>query len=132
MMLRSFRARLKTLSWYHYRISGGLVLQAVNRSNPKEPLPGASLPAPPGGLFRVIIKDNDYNTYQQVMEICMEALSIGTEDAYRIALAVDHNGEAEVLQGPRSEADRVATIIRRIGIEVLVTPVQDGERRSPG
>ncbi len=78
---------------------------------------------PTGELFRVVIIDNDYNTYEQVILICMEALGVDYLHAYRIALAVDSNGKAEVAQAPREEAERIAGIIRSIGIEVRVLPV---------
>lgn len=76
---------------------------------------------PPGQeMFRVVIIDNDYNTYEEVISICIQALGVSYEDAFKIALAVDHNGRAEVVSAPRPEADRIAAIIRTIGIEVLV------------
>lgn len=69
-----------------------------------------------------MIIDNDYNTYEEVISICMLALGVAYEDAFKIALAVDHNGRAEVVSAPRAEADRIAEVIRTIGIEVLVEP----------
>ncbi|MBI3396734.1 MAG: ATP-dependent Clp protease adaptor ClpS [Spirochaetia bacterium] len=80
---------------------------------------------PPGGIYRVIIIDNDWNTYDQVMRICIEALEVDVEHAYKIALAVDNNGRAEVARLPKLEADRVAGVIRTIGIEVQVLPVEN-------
>ena len=81
-------------------------------------------PVPPTGpeLFAVVIIDNDHNTYQQVIDICIEALGVDFDHAYRIALAIDNNGEAEVLHAPRAEAERVADVIRTIGIEVQLRP----------
>lgn len=79
----------------------------------------------PHRLFRVRIIDNDYNTYEQVIRICMKALSIGFEDALQIALAVDHNGQADVFQGDEGSARQVAEVIASIGIEVRVEPLTD-------
>ncbi len=79
----------------------------------------------PGDLYRVVIIDNDYNTYQEVIDICMQALGTDIEHAYKIALAVDHNGEADVVRAPRDEAERVAEVIRSIGIEVRVLPADE-------
>jgi ATP-dependent Clp protease adapter protein ClpS len=76
-----------------------------------------------GSLYRVVIIDNDHNTYDEVISVCMQALRIGFDDAFKIALAVDHNGEAEIFRAPREEAERVAEIIRKIGIEVVVAPL---------
>jgi len=74
-------------------------------------------------IFSVTIIDNNYNTYEQVIRICMKALNISYSEAYHIALAVDNNGMCEVLQANKSEAEHVAEIIRTIGIEVRVAPV---------
>ncbi|MCE9599552.1 MAG: ATP-dependent Clp protease adaptor ClpS [Spirochaetia bacterium] len=76
-------------------------------------------------IYSVIILDNNINTYEQVIAICMQALGISYLDAYDIALAVDHNGRAEVFQGVQGEAEAVANIIRTIGISVLVLPRSD-------
>lgn len=73
--------------------------------------------------FHVVIIDNDTNTYEQVIRICMKALQISELEAFHIALAVDHNGEAIVFEGTRAEAEAIANIIRTIGIEVQVRPV---------
>lgn len=75
-----------------------------------------------GGLFRVTILDNNVNTYEQVIEVCMRALGITYDEGFEIALAVDNNGRADVFEGAREQADAVASVIRTIGIEVLVSP----------
>lgn len=77
----------------------------------------------PGGLYKVLILDNDTNTYEEVISVCMKALGVTFDEAFQIALAVDNNGEAEVFRGSESEADEIARIIRRIGIEVKVIPL---------
>ncbi|MBI41427.1 MAG: hypothetical protein CMF59_17680 [Leptospiraceae bacterium] len=77
----------------------------------------------PERLFRVLIIDNDYNTYEQVIRVCMKALGVGFEEALQIALAVDNNGEAEVFHGDEASAAAVADVIRSIGIEVRVEPL---------
>jgi ATP-dependent Clp protease adapter protein ClpS len=74
------------------------------------------------GLFRVTILDNNVNTYEQVISVCMQALGITYEEGFEIALAVDNNGRATVFEGAQIQADMVARVIRTIGIEVLVEP----------
>lgn len=76
--------------------------------------------SPGGELCRVTILDNDTNTYQEVIDICMFVLGVSFEHAYKIALAVDNNGRAEVAEAPRATAIRIAEQIRTIGIEVIV------------
>lgn len=96
--------------------------QPAARQNPFLRNPQASPPASNERLYVVII-DNDTNTYEQVIRICMKALQISEQEAFQIALAVDHNGEAVVFEGTRAEAQAVADIIRTIGIEVQLRPV---------
>jgi ATP-dependent Clp protease adapter protein ClpS len=73
--------------------------------------------------YEVRIIDNDYNTYQEVMEITMAALHITEAQAYAIAWEVDHKGSCVVAQAPREEAEGIAVIIRTIGIEVEVNRI---------
>lgn len=72
--------------------------------------------------YCVTILDNNTNTYEQVIRICMQALGITYEEGFEIALAVDNNGKATVFEGSQEEAEAVASVIRTIGIEVLVEP----------
>lgn len=97
------------------------VAEPVARQNPFLRNPEAS-PPPSNDRFHVVIIDNDTNTYEQVIRICMKALQISEQEAFQIALAVDHNGEAIVFEGTHPEAQSVADMIRTIGIEVLLRP----------
>ncbi len=74
-------------------------------------------------LYEIRIIDNDHNTYQEVMQITMQALDISEEQAFAIAWEVDHLGSCAVGRGPRSDADAIAELIRTIGIEVRVSPL---------
>lgn len=78
-------------------------------------------------LHEVRIIDNDYNTYREVMDITMLVLRITEEQAFAVAWEVDHLGSCVVAIGPRQEAEAIASVIRTIGIEVRVSPV-DGKR----
>ncbi len=71
-------------------------------------------------LYEVRIVDNDFNTYQQVIDISMLALGISEDEAFAIAWEVDHNGYCVVAHGPYDQAEAVAVTIRTIGIEVQV------------
>lgn len=99
------------------------LLNPINKSNSSVSRPAPTPSPDPNERFRVVIIDNDHNTYMQVIEICMFALGVNWDQAYHIALAVDHNGEATVLEGDHAEANRTAEVIRTIGIEVRVEPV---------
>ncbi|MEW6531462.1 MAG: ATP-dependent Clp protease adaptor ClpS [Thermodesulfobacteriota bacterium] len=74
-------------------------------------------------IYEVRIIDNDFNTYQEVMDITKAALGITEEEAYAVAWEVDHRGSCVVAEGPRPDAEAIAQIIRLIGIEVQVNPV---------
>ncbi|MDQ7783160.1 MAG: ATP-dependent Clp protease adaptor ClpS [Desulfomonilaceae bacterium] len=74
-------------------------------------------------LYEVRIIDNDYNTYQEVMDITMLALGIDPAQAFSVAWEVDHRGHCVVAHAPREQAEELANVIRSIGIEVQVNPV---------
>ena len=74
-------------------------------------------------LYEVRIIDNDHNTYQEVIDVSMLALGIDEEQAFAVAWEVDHLGSCAVAHGPYEAAQTVADLIRTIGIEVQVNPV---------
>jgi ATP-dependent Clp protease adaptor protein ClpS len=73
-----------------------------------------------GSGWIVIVYDNDKNTYEQVIEILMRATGCTKEQAYHEAWEVDHLGKSVVHHGSKEECERVAGIIRTIGIRVEV------------
>lgn len=87
-------------------------------------------PRPEGGdgtstgadRFAVRVIDNPVNTYQQVMGVCSEALGIPFDAAFEIARTIDTTGSCVVCVAARAEAERVATHIATIGIEVRLEP----------
>jgi ATP-dependent Clp protease adapter protein ClpS len=94
-------------------------------------LPHVSIPSRSGeddskdaeALYEVRIIDNDHNTYQEVMQIAMLALGVQQEQAFAIAWEVDHLGSCVVAHAPKEEAEEMAGLIRTIGIEVQVNPI---------
>jgi ATP-dependent Clp protease adapter protein ClpS len=85
--------------------------------NPRDPQ------TPDEELFEVRIMDNDRNTYREVMDITMIALGVSEEQAFAIAWEVDHLGSCVVAHANKEDAEELARIIRVIGIEVQVNPV---------
>jgi ATP-dependent Clp protease adapter protein ClpS len=75
--------------------------------------------------YEVRIIDNDYNTYQEVIQIAMQALDISEEQAFVVAWEVDHLGSCVVAHAPKAEAEEIANLIRTIGIEVQVNPINE-------
>jgi ATP-dependent Clp protease adapter protein ClpS len=94
-------------------------------------LPHVSIPGRSGeddsadaeALYEVRIIDNDHNTYQEVMQITMLALGVQQGQAFAIAWEVDHLGSCVVAHAPKEEAEETAGLIRTIGIEVQVNPI---------
>ena len=84
--------------------------------------PKAATPAPKDEApkCRVRILDNPWNTYDEVMRICVVALGCSMQAAYEIAWTVDHEGSAIVLEADEPTASHVAGVIETIGIEVRV------------
>ncbi len=78
----------------------------------------------PSELYEVRVIDNDFNTYQQVIDISMLALGVSEDEAFAIAWEVDHTGYCVVAHGPYDQAEAVAATIRTIGIEVRVNLVE--------
>jgi ATP-dependent Clp protease adapter protein ClpS len=78
----------------------------------------------PSELYEVRIIDNDFNTYQQVIDVSMLALGISEDEAFAIAWEVDHSGYCVVAHGAYEQAEAVAATIRTIGIEVQVNLVE--------
>ena len=94
-------------------------------------LPHISIPGRSGeddsadaeAVYEVRIIDNDHNTYQEVMQITMLALGVEQEQGFAIAWEVDHLGSCVVAHAPKEEAEEIAGLIRTIGIDVQVNPI---------
>jgi ATP-dependent Clp protease adapter protein ClpS len=100
----------------------------TSRRLPHVSIPGRSDEDDSGdaeALYEVRIIDNDHNTYQEVMQITMLALGVQQEQAFTIAWEVDHLGSCVVAHAPKEEAEEMADLIRTIGIEVQVNPINE-------
>jgi ATP-dependent Clp protease adapter protein ClpS len=72
------------------------------------------------GEFIVIVFNNDYNTYDQVIHILQKATGCSLEEAEMETWEIDHTGRSVVHHGDRAECERAAAIIATIGIKVAV------------
>jgi ATP-dependent Clp protease adapter protein ClpS len=68
----------------------------------------------------VVVYNNDYNTYDEVMIILMVATHCGAEEAEIETWEIDRLGKSVVHHGGKEECEEVAKIIRQIGIQVEV------------
>ena len=73
-----------------------------------------------GAGFIVVVYDNDVNSQDQVVMILIQATSCTQEEAEIEMWEVDNLGKSVVHHGGKGECERVAGIIRTIGIRVEV------------
>ena len=71
----------------------------------------------------VIVFDNDHNTWEQVISILMLATECTLEEAEMETWEVHHLGKSLVHHGSEAECEKVAEIIRTIGIRVETAQV---------
>ena len=70
---------------------------------PRTGLPGSGL----GGLWRVVVLNDEYNTFDHVAESLSRVVpGVTLADGYRIADRIHHTGCAIVWSGPRDEAQQ--------------------------
>lgn len=69
----------------------------------------------------VTVFNNETNTYEEVITILIVATGCTFEEAYIETWEIDHLGRSVVHHGDESECQRVAEVIRTIGIHVEVT-----------
>jgi ATP-dependent Clp protease adapter protein ClpS len=68
----------------------------------------------------VVVFNNDHNTYEEVIHILMLATNCSQEEAEIETWEVDHLGKSVVHHADKEECERVASVIRTIGIQVEV------------
>jgi ATP-dependent Clp protease adaptor protein ClpS len=68
----------------------------------------------------VVVFNNEHNTYLEVISILMQATGCTLEEAEIETWEVDHLGQSTVHHGGQEECERVAAVIRTIGIQVEV------------
>lgn len=74
------------------------------------------------GGWKVVVYDNDTNTYDEVIAILIEATGCDLDEAYLEAWEIDHLGRSDVHFSRQEVCEAAATVIGRIGIRVEVCP----------
>jgi len=70
---------------------------------------------------KVIVHNNDFNTFDEVIKILIKAVpAITYEAAVGYAYEIHNSGAAVPFTGPEERAEAVAGVIRTIGIKVTV------------
>lgn len=73
--------------------------------------------------YKVIVHNNDHNTFDEVIAILMAAVpGLGLEGAIGYTYEIHLTGAAVVFVGDVEEAEHCARTIRSIGIKVTVEP----------
>jgi ATP-dependent Clp protease adaptor protein ClpS len=71
--------------------------------------------------YKVVVHDNDFNTFDEVIKILMKAVpGITYEQAVAYTYEIHTTGAAVPYTGPKERAEAVAAVIRTIGIKVTV------------
>src|SRR5437588_4814889 len=73
--------------------------------------------------YVVIVFDNEFNTWPEVIGILQKATGCSAEEAWMETWEVHHTGRSVVHHADQPECERVAAIIATIGIQVAVEPV---------
>ena len=72
---------------------------------------------------KVVVHNNDHNTYEQVISILMQAVpGMTVAMAIEHAHTIDETGSTVAFTGMVDEAESIAAKIRTIGITVTVEP----------
>lgn len=76
-----------------------------------------------GEGYRVLLFNDEIHTAEEVVAQLVKALRCPMEDAFEIMSRAHHNGRAVVTIASRDEAERVAGVLREIGLGVQVDRV---------
>ena len=83
--------------------------------------PGSGL----GGLWRVVVLNDDFNTFDHVAETLASVIpDVSLADGYRFADRIHNTGLAIVWSGPREDAELYWTQLDRAGL--TLAPLEDG------
>jgi ATP-dependent Clp protease adaptor protein ClpS len=83
--------------------------------------PGSGL----GGLWRVVVLNDDFNTFDHVAETLSSVIpEVTLADGYRFADRIHNTGLAIVWSGPREDAEQYWTQLDRAGL--TLAPLEDG------
>ncbi len=75
--------------------------------------------------WKVVIYNNDYNTFDEVMNVLMKATGCDLQEAYIESWETHQYGKAAVHFSNKEECDEAANIIRKVGIRAEVSKEWD-------
>jgi ATP-dependent Clp protease adaptor protein ClpS len=78
-----------------------------------------------GGLWRVVVLNDDYNTFDHVAETLAHFIpGVTLAEGYRLADRIHHTGLAIVWSGPREDAEGYWSCLDDAGL--TLAPLEDG------
>jgi len=77
------------------------------------------------GRWMVVIYNNDYNTFEEVIEVLMKATGCSLDKAFMSAWEAHTFGKAPAHFADRDECEIVAAMISVIGVRTEVRPEWD-------
>lgn len=77
------------------------------------------------GRWMVVIYNNEYNTFDEVVEVLMKATGCTLDKAYMNAWEAHNYGQAPAHFADRDECEIVAAMISLIGVRTEVRPEWD-------
>ncbi|MDH7568670.1 MAG: ATP-dependent Clp protease adaptor ClpS [Armatimonadota bacterium] len=89
----------------------------------QHPATGERVPGTGGDSYVVIVFNNDYNTFDEVIHILQVATGCSQEEAEMETWEIHNKGRSVVHHGTEEECNEAARIIRTIGVRVTVEEV---------
>jgi ATP-dependent Clp protease adapter protein ClpS len=74
-----------------------------------------------GDCWVVTVFNNDYNTWDEVVDILIKATGCSVDEAHMETWEIDNLGKSVVHHGEKEECVSAAEVIRQIGIRVEVS-----------
>jgi ATP-dependent Clp protease adaptor protein ClpS len=98
-----------------------LATMSVTVERPRTRGPGGDL----GGRWRVVVLNDDHNTFDHVAETLARFIpGVTLADGYRIADGIHNRGLAIVWSGPREDAEEYWTVLDDSGL--TMGPLEEG------
>lgn len=83
-------------------------------------VPQINEPGSSGTGYRVILYNDDWHGFEEVIEQVMKACEVSPEEAYRITVEAHTRGRAVCFRGAREKCHKVVSVLREIRLQCEV------------